>query len=554
MGVARAGDATQLSTTGALVGTPAFMSPEQVEGLATGPASDVFSLGAVLVYAALGRGPFGDANPLVLLRRIADEPADLTGLPEPLREPVAACLAKDPDERPSVAQLVALLGPPSGEPDPAWLPAAVAALIPRPADLQPTVIDGLRHAPTPVVAGPADPPRAPGASRRTVIAGAAAVVGLAVAGGIGVALGTRGTPPAPAPAPPTTELAAPPATPAQRAPARATVRWTASGPQTPRGVVAAQDVVYVGGSGTVVALDVATGGVRWRFDAPAGGVGIDPDGVELAAFEDVVYAATRGGWFALDARTGRLRWNVRSSTTAGYQAYGVPHVGSGGGAAYLAHGNTVRAVDATSGTERWRHRVAGNFAVSPTVDGARILVSDGTGVDALDAATGRLLWRHPADDDNVTELAVADGAVFLAVNGRGVVALDASTGAVRWQAAVGAGGVDPQRPVVVDGVVVVRGRDELLHAFDAATGAPRWDRPDRTNGGGSVATAPATAGGLVYGGSGNGRVYAIEARTGDVRWTYVPPRGLGAVDVLAAAGGTVFAASSRGEVSALDPA
>jgi outer membrane protein assembly factor BamB len=517
----------------------------------------VFSLAAVLVFAALGRGPFGDANPLVLLRRIADEPADLTGMPEPLREPVAACLAKDPDERPSVAQLAALLGPlptAPGEPAAAWLPAAVAALIPHPADLEPTVAAGLRHQPTQIVSGPTGAPRAPRASRRSLIAGTAAVLGLAIAGGIGVALGSRETPPDPAPAPPTPQPTAPPATPAQRRPAGATVRWAAPGPQTPSAIVAAQDMVYAGGSGTVVALDIATGGVRWRFEAPAGGVGFDPDSVEIAVVGDTVYAATRGSWFALDARTGQQRWNAESSLTTGYQANASPTLGAGGGAAYLAHGNTVRSVDGTSGAERWRHRVAGNFAVSPTVDDARILVSDGPGVDALDAATGRVLWRHPADGDNATELAVAGGAVFLAVNGRGVVALDAATGAVRWQAAAGTDGVNPQRPAVVDDVVVVLGRDELLHAFDTATGAPRWDRPDRTNGGGSVATAPATAGGLVYGGSGNGRVYAIEARTGDVRWTYVPPPGFNPVEVLAAAGETVFAASYDGRVSALVPA
>jgi eukaryotic-like serine/threonine-protein kinase len=62
MGISRAADATHVSTTGGLVGTPAFMSPEQAEGMEAGPASDVFSLGAVLAFAALGRSPFGDAT------------------------------------------------------------------------------------------------------------------------------------------------------------------------------------------------------------------------------------------------------------------------------------------------------------------------------------------------------------------------------------------------------------------------------------------------------------------------------------------------------------
>jgi len=105
-GIARAMDSLagdSLHTrTGMLIGSPGFMSPEQVRGLELTPASDVFCLGAVLVYAATGRLLFGAAETGLNahLFRIAEEEADLTGVPESLVDLVRACLDKDPARRP----------------------------------------------------------------------------------------------------------------------------------------------------------------------------------------------------------------------------------------------------------------------------------------------------------------------------------------------------------------------------------------------------------------------------------------------------------------------
>ncbi|WP_110945672.1 serine/threonine-protein kinase [Streptomyces avicenniae] len=132
-GIVRAMDATALTGTGALVGTPSFMSPEQAEGGEVGTAGDVFALGAVLAFAATGRGPFGQGPPLAVLRRVvADEPL-LDGLTGPLRALVAACLAKQPADRPTPAQLLGRIAahwdpPDDFPPAPPW-PETVAALI-----------------------------------------------------------------------------------------------------------------------------------------------------------------------------------------------------------------------------------------------------------------------------------------------------------------------------------------------------------------------------------------------------------------------------------------
>jgi YVTN family beta-propeller protein len=111
-GIARAADATKITHTGAVVGTPAFMSPEQAAGDDAGAPSDVFSLAAVLTYAATGCGPFGrTTNPMAMLLRITDDEPDTSRLPEALRPHLVPCLAKDPDARPTAVALAAALDP-----------------------------------------------------------------------------------------------------------------------------------------------------------------------------------------------------------------------------------------------------------------------------------------------------------------------------------------------------------------------------------------------------------------------------------------------------------
>jgi serine/threonine protein kinase len=139
-GIARALDTTTqsvdgLTLTGAVVGSPGFMSPEQVRGERVTFASDVFCLGVVLAYTLTGRLPFGAGEGGIhsLLFRIAEGEADLTGIPEPWHGPITACLTKDPSQRPSLDTLltsvegiegVAVAGG-------AWLPGEVLAELGR---------------------------------------------------------------------------------------------------------------------------------------------------------------------------------------------------------------------------------------------------------------------------------------------------------------------------------------------------------------------------------------------------------------------------------------
>jgi hypothetical protein len=108
-GISRAAEAPSVTQSGLVVGSPGFMSPEQAAGREVGAASDVFSLGAVLAFAATGTDPFGSGAASALLYRVVHGEPALTGISGELRRVVEACLRKIPAERPTPAGLLAKL-------------------------------------------------------------------------------------------------------------------------------------------------------------------------------------------------------------------------------------------------------------------------------------------------------------------------------------------------------------------------------------------------------------------------------------------------------------
>jgi len=131
-GISRALERSMLTSTGVVLGSPGFMSPEQARAAReVGPPSDVFSLGAVLVFAATGNGPFGSGPTPALLYRVVNEEPDLSGVPASIRPLVERCLAKDPAARPTSAELLAELNGEVGPLEEDWLPATVAEHIHR---------------------------------------------------------------------------------------------------------------------------------------------------------------------------------------------------------------------------------------------------------------------------------------------------------------------------------------------------------------------------------------------------------------------------------------
>ncbi|MFI9598670.1 protein kinase [Streptomyces sp. NPDC052043] len=106
-GIALVSEASALTRTGTTMGSPSFMSPEQISGdRPVGQASDIFSLGSMMVFAATGEGPFGSGAVHSLLFRIVHQEAVMDRVPAELRDILARCLQKEPDERPSVDDLL----------------------------------------------------------------------------------------------------------------------------------------------------------------------------------------------------------------------------------------------------------------------------------------------------------------------------------------------------------------------------------------------------------------------------------------------------------------
>ncbi|WP_372350539.1 serine/threonine-protein kinase [Streptomyces sp. KL116D] len=159
-----------LTRTGALVGSPGFMAPEQVRGDRITPACDVFCLGSVLAYAATGALPFGTSNSGVhaMMFRIAQEEPDLADLPEGLQDLVRDCLRKQPADRPTLDELLErtgaedTLGDGGRTRDP-WLPGALVAQLGRHAVqlLDSEDPEQAASGPPPVPPPPADPPAEP---------------------------------------------------------------------------------------------------------------------------------------------------------------------------------------------------------------------------------------------------------------------------------------------------------------------------------------------------------------------------------------------------------
>src|SRR6201985_2430162 len=110
-GVARAAERMGRTTARGAVGTPAYMAPEQARDTsAASVASDVYSLGATLLFAATGHSPYSGATVMDVLARLATEEPDLSGLPDELSELIAACMHRVPRQRPTSTAMLVQLG------------------------------------------------------------------------------------------------------------------------------------------------------------------------------------------------------------------------------------------------------------------------------------------------------------------------------------------------------------------------------------------------------------------------------------------------------------
>jgi serine/threonine protein kinase len=138
-GISQAADFAQITMTGMVVGTPGFMSPEQILGEPVGPSSDVFTMGAVLAFAATGEQPFGIGSPEVRNQRVLHLAPRLDNLPAELSPLVERCMARDPADRPTASQFLTDLvaAHPEAADQTGWLPDDILAGAGRPVPTPP---------------------------------------------------------------------------------------------------------------------------------------------------------------------------------------------------------------------------------------------------------------------------------------------------------------------------------------------------------------------------------------------------------------------------------
>ncbi|MEV8455422.1 serine/threonine-protein kinase [Streptomyces sp. NPDC052095] len=458
-GIAQAFDATQLTRTGVVVGSPGYISPEHVNGSrALVPASDVFCLGAVLAFAATGRGPFDDPDMAAVIFRIAQGEAELSGVPPRLRAVIEECLRGDPAARPAPGELAELLLPggvpdgrfpwpeavrnqldahAAGARDAARTAAPAAAVPPAPAGAPGF---GPALAPTPVP-DPVTVRDEPGRRRGARIAWAAAAV--VVCGALGAVLlpglfadegGDGG------------DAAAGPS-----ASAPGAVR-TATGPV----VVPGADPGHTGDFGAAGA-DIAGKPAGWR--AWKTRIGDGPVACVQAGATLVCGGPQRVT--ALDAATGGRRW--RTAPAGGPASVG----GVVGTTVYAFEGGALVARGLADGAEKWREPLPSGTRATASVlsDGVLYYAVRSTGAGASRLLAHRLtgshraVWDKPWNDRSTTaELALADGRFVAA--GAGITVLKSADGAPL--ATVAPGAVTCRTPVLT-------GRDLLCSGPDGLT-------------------------------------------------------------------------------------
>ncbi|ELS52664.1 serine/threonine-protein kinase [Streptomyces viridochromogenes] len=580
-GISRAAENhNTLTETGQMIGTPPFMSPEQLTDARTvGPASDVFSLGALLVYAVTGRGPFDADSPYLTAYRVVHDEPVLDGVAQPLRAILERCLAKEPADRP----------------EPAELAREFAAALPKAAEEDAHTVT-LRADEVAVVRTRPEPAAGPGAltdgrrrSRVRPLWATAGTVGALALGLTGyLLLG-------PGPGDDGTRTAAGSAT-------SAPARWAA----LPTGWKPWQTTVYA----------TAAHGVRK-------GIGVDDVGMpgrpECEVYEGAVHCAGDGILpLRLDALTGRAVWRADVLPPAtGEGSYLFSLLGVADDAVLVEQeyrpedGDdvviSVAALDSGTGKRLW-HRTVNTGSVRPHLSGGLVITPDDSGrsVTARSPRTGTRRWTAPlpqglycdwantgeelylqcgphltaAKDMLILGLDRADGSTRrLTVPNRGVLAgmfegrllfvgpAGGDEGPFSWIRLVDpetgrAGSTELAEDVegnvtFADGTLWFATSSGQVTAVSARTGKRLWRTPTSLEQPSGVTHDPRAR--VVYLCSASGRVAALDTRKGTPLWETLPRaqrvtnQGWSASRVLLHNGALVVA-TADGDVFTLDPA
>jgi outer membrane protein assembly factor BamB len=573
-GISRAVTDTRVTATGVIIGTPSYMSPEQVDGLVAGPASDVFSLGSVLTFAASGSAPFGGGRGVsatsVMYRIVHAEP-DLGAIPGHVRELIEACLIKDPRQRADLVRVAARSTAAAerlGLSPAMFWPHEVAKVIQAQQAALTAQIEALQVAPATHLEGnwrgneiaAASPGRgAPeprglslegahaiprhggvtrGTSRRGLLIGVG-VGGVAIAGG---ALGWVISSSPAASAPPATGTGHTQRQPGQALPSEGPLqRYYGAG--TPRTATwkfstdnaieanpgAANGVVYVGSTdNNFYAVRIATGRQAWSFQS--GAVSAAPDTVG----DVVCFSTSSGHFYALRAVSGARAWDM--DTGVGAASYKRTWAVDGRSVILAQDPGPPQAFDAATGTKGVTFRMREPFVMALAAAHGVLCTLDTFGtLYAFQATTGNELWHKQllsTDDPPGTGLVINGGSIYVGTISGTLYAIGANSGRVLWKYHPGSGIVSD--PAVAGGVVYLKDNNGILHAISAASSKPVW-----THAVSAGLRGLSVAGGGVYYTTGIA-LQALDAKTGTPVWSFTAPGDAPLLSTPAVASGLVF--------------
>ncbi len=588
-GISRAVDQQTLTMTGRVIGTPPFMSPEQLQApRGVGPRSDVFSLGTLLVYSATGHGPFDAESPYMTAYQVVHEEPSLGAVPAALRAVVESCLDKEPERAPLGGRTPRAAAGPAVRPrrdrrersrrgphprhDHRSITSRRRPPRRRPPRPPPRPVP-IRGAPAPPSAadcvadgGPCSRPRS-----GTVAAIGGGVAALKAGGFGGTAAATRAT---------ALRRRVPhfrTASSRGARPCRAVARTS------PTSCVASRAATRCSAGAAVSSRPVSgpvDGSRVWTAKSP----GVPVQGMHLVgATDDTVlgyrFAAQDAPQgppsevVAIDADSGRELWSVPSgaqSTAVTGRTQDAIVVGSAV-VTVDASNSRFEARDAHSGRGHLDDAVSRGYAVRSRPGGPTALrdVRDGCGGGCLgrcatppcypvDRASGTL-GRPIAVDGPAVPMGVANGRLVLLQEHMEGTALAGYDGVAR---------VDPASrkvtysrlaktyagtPGMADGTVYVSGQTGLVTALDPATGRKKWSRQTGVEG----ASGPVAGAGALYFSSATGRVVALSPDDGKPLWTTDPQaEGLtgeqGASPRVTVAGRAVIVAAAKNTLFAFD--
>ncbi|MDG4860455.1 serine/threonine-protein kinase [Streptomyces sp. T-3] len=502
-GIARPEHGLTLTTTGQIPITPGYGAPEQVLGQRVGAPADVFSLGAVLVYAASGSRAFDGGHVAAVQYEVVHGEPQLAHVPEQLRQLIAPCLGKEPAFRPTPAQIATAFAPPRGA-ERLWRHGPVAQDIKK---RERTV-----HQLTTVVMGPGS--ARPLSRRRLITTFAAGGTVLAVGGG-SAAWWLRGReqedpfalpPAAKTPQAKTVSAGSKPPSPLWRH--RAVVpekAWTAPLP--------VRDVVIVGAEGGIAAYGVADGKRRWQK-------GVDVEAGFLSLSDALIAAIdTKGTLLTFVAATGEPRWTAPAEAKV--------LLAADDNAVYvLTRSGRFRSISRHTGKILWTVKTTIDLSVPGRPKGAagrdRLVVASNAGdLVGLDSGTGKQKWKfggQASKDKTSLYPVIAGNTVY--VNGGLLTARNLADGNEEWATGKLIDGMrQPAGPPIVRGRTVYVTEGPYINGYRFEGGDPEWQSaksdfihsPVAVQGGGMYAIQLDESGAALW---------AISRESGKKVWTY----------------------------------